>query len=174
MTELSAECLGWAQAAHYTSAIAEDGDVQLRSEIGAPTRYYIRRRGPARLELTEAVEGEDERPLLFVAELDVLERHLIGLFADDIRDDLDLEFLRLDSDPADLAKGFTLTDMVRGYRTLRRVDGTPVAAAPDPAFSLLALVPLSHYLGWTIRDLKRSFLNPTGAPLLRDSHYATS
>ena len=171
--DLSAECLGWAQAAHYVSAVAEDGDVQLRSMVGAPSRYFIRRRGADRLELTEAVDGDDEHPLLFVAELGVLERHLVGHFADDIRDDLDLGFLRLGAEPADLAAGFTLTDMVRGYRTLRRADGAPVAAAPDPVLSLLALVPLSHYVGWTVPDLKRSFLNPAGAPLVRNGRYAT-
>ena len=57
--------------------------------------------------------------------------------------------------------------MVRGYRTLERAGGGPLAAAPDSTLSLIALVPLSHYLGWTIADLKRSFLSPTGAPLLR-------
>ena len=52
--------------------------------------------------------------------------------------------------------------MVRGYRTLTRTGRGPVAAAPDPTLSLLALVLLSHFLGWTIPDLKRSFLSPAG------------
>lgn len=67
--------------------------------------------------------------------------------------------------------GFKLTDMVRGYRTLTRTGRGPVAAAPDPTLSLLALVPLSHFLGWTIPDLKRSFLSAAGAPLLRQGRY---
>ena len=61
--------------------------------------------------------------------------------------------------------------MVRGYRTLTRTGRGPVAAAPDPTLSLLALVPLSHFLGWTIPDLKRSFLSAAGAPLLRQGRY---
>jgi hypothetical protein len=170
---LSAECIGWARTAHYVSAVADDGDVQLRSELGAPSRYFIRRRGAERRALTEADDGDEERPLLFVAEVKVLERYLIGLFADDIREDLDLGLLRLRCEREDLAQGFDLTDMVRGYRTLTDAGGTPVAAAPDPTLSLLTLVPLSHYLRWTIPDLKRSFLSPTGLPLLRDGRYAT-
>src|SRR4029077_10139066 len=83
------------------------------------------------------------------------------------RQDLDLPLLDLPWEPGDLAEGFELTDMVRGYRTLERAGGGPLAAAPDSTLSLIALVPLSHYLGWTIADLKRSFLSPTGAPLLR-------
>lgn len=77
---LSAACLGWARAAHYVTSLADDGEVQLRSQAGAPTRYFVRRRGADRLELTEVDEGESERPLLFVADVDVLERYLVGLF----------------------------------------------------------------------------------------------
>jgi len=171
---LSADCLGWARTAHYITAVADDGDVQLRSESGGPTRYFIRRRGADRLELTQADDDDAaEHPLLFVAEVEVLERYLVGLFADDIREDLDLPLLDLPWEPGDLAEGFELTDMVRGYRTLERAGGGPLAAAPDSTLSLIALVPLSHYLGWTIADLKRSFLSPTGAPLLRLGRYAS-
>jgi hypothetical protein len=95
------------------------------------------------------------------------------LFADDIREDLDLPLLDLPWGRGDLADGFELTDMVRGYRTLKRSGGGPIAAAPDPMLSLIALMPLSHYLGWAIADLKRSFLSPAGAPLLRHGRYAS-
>lgn len=171
---LSADCLGWARTAHYLTAVADDGDLQLRSEAGAPTRYFVRRRGADRFELTEAVDHDAEHPVLFVADVHVLERYLVGLFADDIREDLDLPQLELSWSAEDLADGYELSDMVRGYRTLRRTAGGPIAAAPDPTLSLLALVPLSHYLQWPIPDLKRSFLNPAGKPLLRAGHYARS
>lgn len=168
---LTAECVGWARTAHYVTTVAQDGDVQLRSEAGAPTRYFIRRRGPDRLELTQ-LDDDAEHPLLFVADTEVLERHLIGLFADDIREDLDLPLLEIGWTVDDLARGYEVSEMERGYRTLKRVGGAPVAAAPDPTLSLLALVPLSHYLQWSIADLKRSFLSPTGSPLLRRGGYA--
>jgi hypothetical protein len=78
---LSADVLGWAGTANYATVIADDGDVQLRSHAGAPTQYFIRRRGPDRLELTQAIVGDDaEQPLLFVADIAVLEHYLIGLF----------------------------------------------------------------------------------------------
>jgi hypothetical protein len=124
------------------------------------------------LELTQTEDGEAEHPLLFVAAIEVLQRYLIGLFADDIRADLDLPMLDQPWQADDLAAGYELTEMVRGYRTLRRVSGEPIAAAPDPTLSMLALVPLSHYLGWSIPDLKRSFLSYDGAPLMRDGRYA--
>lgn len=57
--------------------------------------------------------------------------------------------------------------MQRGYRILSRHDNTPVAAAPGPVLSLVALVPLSHILGMSIADLKVSFRHLHGAPLLK-------
>jgi hypothetical protein len=93
------------------------------------------------------------------------------MFADDIREDLDLPFLDLPYDSHEVAPGYALSAMVREYRTLNN-SGGPVAAAPDPTLSLLALVPLSHFLGWPIPDLKRAFLNPAGTPLLRRGRYA--
>jgi hypothetical protein len=168
---LSADCLGWARTAHYITAVADDGDVQVRSEAGAPTRYFIRRRGADRLELTQAGDGDAEHPLLFVADVGVLERYLVGLFADDIREDLDVPPLDLAWATVNLADKYELSDMVRGYRTLKHKGGAPLAAAPDPTLSLLALVPLSHYLQWSIPDLKRSFLSPTGIPLMRIGRY---
>lgn len=171
---LSADCLGWALTANYAVTTADDGDVLLRSETDPATRYFIRRRGSDRLELTQA-DDEDaggERPLLFVARIEVLERHLLGLFADDIRDDLGLPFLTLPFSAEAIAEGFELSDMVRGYRTLTRIGHGPVAAAPDPTLSLVTLVPLSHLLLWPLPDLKSSLLSETGAPLVHAGHYA--
>lgn len=172
---LSADCRGWALTANYDLTTAADGDVLLRSETDPCTRYFIRRRGADRLELTQADDEDDpngERPLLFVAHIEVIERHLLGLFADDIRDDLGLPFLPLPWDASAIAPGFSLSDMVRGYRTLTRIGHGPVAAAPDPTLSLVTLVPLSHLLLWPIPDLKTSLLSETGAPLLHAGGYA--
>ena len=168
---LNPEVLGWARTAHYTTAASEGGDIELNAESGAPTRYFIRRRGPDRLELTQLTDSDDELPLLFVARIEVLEHYLIGMFADDIREDLDLPYLDLAWSPTDLAAGYSLTDMARGYRTLHRAGGGPVAAAPDPTLSLVSLVPLSHLLGWSIADIKRSMLDIDGAPFLSAGRY---
>lgn len=127
---VSAECLGWARTAHYLAAVADDGGMQLRSEAGAPTRYFVRRRGADRLELTEAVDQDAERLVLFVAEVDVLERYLVGLFADDIREELDLPMLELGWRPEDLAEGYELSEMVRGYRLRGRSLGRSARGLP--------------------------------------------
>ena len=173
---LSTECHGWALTAGYSLSTTEkNSDLILRSETHPGTRYFIRQRGPTRLELTQPREEDDaggERPLLFVADIEVLERYLLGLLADDIRDDLGLPFLALPWTTEAIAPGFELGDMVRGYRTLSRIGQGPVAAAPDVVLSLVALVPLSHFLLWPVADLKSSFLSETGAPLLCGNRYA--
>ena len=125
---LSADCLGWARTANYLAAVADDGDLQLRSEAGAPTRYFVRRRGADRLELTEAVDQDAERPVLFVADVDVLERYLVGLFADDIREDLDLPQVELSWSAEDLADGYELSDMCADTG---RLGGPPGARSPQ-------------------------------------------
>jgi hypothetical protein len=143
--------------------------------VGAATRYFIRRRGTDRLELSKTEDVDDVPQVeLFVVDVMVLERYLYGMFGDVIREDLGLLFLELPCSADDWASGYELSATVRGYRTLSIVGGGPVAAAPDPTLSLVALVPLSHYLRWPIPDLKPSFLNSAGAPLLRHGRYASA
>lgn len=169
---LSTECVGWIRTANYRCEVADDS-IMMSSQVGAATRYFIRRRGADRLELSKTEDLDDIAHVeLFVADVMVLERYLYGIFGDDIREDLGLPFLDLPCSADDLASGYELGAMARGYRTLSRVGGAPVAAAPDPTLSLVALVPLSHYLRWSFADLKRSFLSPEGKPLLRDGRYA--
>ncbi|MDZ4264987.1 MAG: Imm61 family immunity protein [Mycobacterium sp.] len=168
---LSPDCLGWVRAAGYAWCTDDStGALVLRSQMDPPTRYYIRQVRD-RLRLTQADDDAEERTLLFAADREVLERFLYGMFGDDIRDDLGLPFLELPWGAADLAAGYTLGEMDRGYRTLRR-DDVPLAAAPDPTLSLLALVPLSHFLGFPAAALKTSFLAEDGAPLLTGGAYS--
>jgi hypothetical protein len=149
---LSFESRGWAQAANYTWTNDEAGTLVLSSAVGGSTRYYIRARGRYRLELRESfAPHQSSRLKLFVSDAGVLERHLISLLGEEIREDLDLPYLDLAFAESDLADGFALDDYVNGHRVLRLNDVGPVAAAPD---------------------LKRSFLSLTGAPVLRGRFYA--
>ena len=100
--------MGWARTAHYITAIANDGDVQLRRKPASRRGTSSAAAAPNRLELNQSDDGDDEQPLLFVADIELLERHLIGLFADDIREDLDLPFLDLRYGAGDLAPAMKL------------------------------------------------------------------
>lgn len=93
-------------------------------------------------------------------------------FADDLREDLDLPFLPLPWTVDQLAPGFTISDTVRGWRTLIRTGHGSIGAAPDHTLSLVTLVPLSHLLLWPAAAVKASFLHEAGTPLLRDGGYA--
>lgn len=156
---ISRECLGWVRAANYAAEVDDAaGVVALRSEAGAPTRYFLGWRRD-RLELSrvadQAISEEKPQPIFFAANHDVLERYLVGLFGDDIRDDVGLPALELPWEISDVAAGCVIGDVtVAGYRTLSVTGAGPVAAAPDPTLSLLALS-LPRFLGFS----GRSFLN---------------
>ncbi|WP_241177780.1 Imm61 family immunity protein [Mycolicibacterium nivoides] len=171
---LSPDCLGWARTAgfvHRTDDAA--GIVELRSEVDAPIRYVIRRPSTGRVELVEVDELGDEQLVLFVAEIEVLERYLFGMFGDDIRAEVDLPFVELRWGRESLAAGYELDDTNPGYQILTATDRGPVAAVPRSEVGLLALVPLSHFLGWSLAALKRSFLDENFRPLLSaDGSYA--
>ena len=169
---LSPDCLGWVRAAGYAWSTDDSTDtLVLRSQMGPPTTRYLIRQVRDRLRLTQADDDAEERTLLYAADREVLERFLYGVFGDDIRDDLGLPYLELPWAADDLAAGFSLGEFDCGYRTLRR-GGVPVAAAPDPTLSLLALVPLSHFLGFTAAALKTAFFAEDGAPLLTGGTYS--
>lgn len=136
-------------------------------------RYVIRRPSMGRLELVEVDELDAERLVLFVAEVEVLERYLFGLFGDGIRAEVDLRYVELPWDRESLAAGYEIDDASPSYQILTAPGRGPVAAVPRSEVGLLALVPLSHFLGWSLAALKRSFLDEDLRPLLSaDGSYA--
>jgi hypothetical protein len=164
---LSRTCAGWASTAGFIIDAHGDATI-LRPTPGhdSTSWYQIRDRGKGRIELSEIDGDGDEYTELFAAGMDVLERYLIGLLGDGIRDDLDLDYLDLPWTAEFVAPGYRLGPFTRGYRTLSRTDGSPVAAARDETLSLVKLVPLSHFMAHDVETLKRTFLSPTGSPLL--------
>lgn len=135
------------------------------------TRYSLTRTTRGRLRLHELNDDGAEYLALYAAEIDVVERFLIGVLADEIRDELGLPYLELPWRAEDTAPGFVLSAMSRGYRTLSRAGGGSIAAARDASLSLVKLVPLSHFMGYGLDTLKESFLDQHGAPLLAHGTY---
>lgn len=172
---LSAACTGWAATARYDVHL-EDGATVLRPQDRERGTYRIRARGAgARVELTETEPDSDiEEPILFAAEIAVLERYVFGILGDDIRDDLALDELRLPWTTKDVAPGYVLSGMDRGWRTLSRRGSGPIAASRDETLSLVRLVPLSQFLTLTVDEVKRSFLHEAGRPLLVDGRYRSA
>ncbi|MFN6548101.1 Imm61 family immunity protein [Mycolicibacterium nivoides] len=171
---LSDDLRGWARAVGYVCTVDDTtATTLLVPEMPAPTRYHIRWRANARVEVVEA-SAEEMRPLLFAASTAILETFLFGLFGDDLRESVGLPPLELPWAVDDLAPGYTIAEQLsRGHRVLTRTGVGPIAAAPDPTLSLLTLVPLSHFLGLSVADLKQSFLNEAGRPLMSGRCYAS-
>lgn len=94
------------------------------------------------------------------------------IFGDDIREDLALPYLQLPWAHSDLAPGYTLGAGAEESQVLVHHSRGAIATAPDPAFALLTLVPLSHLLGFSAADLRRAFMAEDGAPLLSNGYYA--
>lgn len=175
---LSGECLGWVLTAGYSSYADETSGATV---IAAPpgrvgTRYSLYRDPAGRLRLLELHDDDGGEELaIYAGEMDVVERFLIGVLADEVRDDLGLPYLELPWAPDHTAPGFTVSEMSpRGYRTLSRADGSPIAAARDVTLSLVKLVPLSHFMRYDLSALKQSFLDENGAPLLAQGTYGGS
>ena len=170
---MSPECVRWAQAAQYEVLDGDTpGDVVLAHTNSAAGRYIVRSRPRGHVELFGELDGEEES-LLYASGMAVMERYLVGVLADELREDLDLPYLELPWAAASLADGFDITALERGFRMLRpRGGGPPVAAARDETLSLVKLVPLSHFLGWSVAELTRAFRHPMGKPLLVKGRYA--
>jgi hypothetical protein len=163
---LTVECLRWAQLARYDWNSAE-GLLRRPGEDG----YAVLARPDGRAELVQLADGGTSERVLYAAAGEVLECYLFGLLGDDIRDDLDLPYLDLPANEADTADGYRLGPFEAGSRTLFR-GSEPVAAAPGELTSVAALVPLSHLLALSLADVRRSYLDEQGAPLLRAGKYA--
>lgn len=172
--QLSASCIGWAKTARYETQRDADATI-LQPEDRDRGVYRIRWRNPGqRVEITEIDPDENEEELLYAANLVVAERFLIGLLGDELRDDLDLNYLDLPARAHDVAPDYQLGDMQRGYRTLTHRSQGPVAASRDDKLALVRLVPLSHFLSHTVDDLKMAYLNDSGYPLLAGGRYRTA
>jgi Immunity protein 61 len=163
---LTVECVRWAQLARYEWNPAA-GTLRRRGEDG----YAVVARPGGRAELVELADDGSRERVLYAASGEVLERFVVGLLGDDIRDDLDLPYLELPSAAADIARGYRLGPLESGSRTMFR-GMEPVAAAPGESTGVAALVPLSHFLGHNVDDLRRSYLSERGAPLLGAGGYA--
>lgn len=151
--------------------VVEDGDTVLRSHDRDRGEYRICRRPGDRIAVVEVDADDQAQEVLFAADMSVVERFVIGVLGDDIRDDLELDYLQMPWGRDALAPGSELSGMVGGYRTLRRINGGPVAASRDEDMSLVRLVPLSQFLTLSVAELRASFLDAAGSPLLDGGRY---
>ncbi|MUM32289.1 hypothetical protein FZI93_10925 [Mycobacterium sp. CBMA361] len=172
---LSKICAGWAQTAGF-EVVTEDGATTLRPQDRNRGSYQILSRGRGRVELVETDQDGTRTSALFAADMNVLEHYILAILGDEVRDQLDLDYLEMPWTADEVHPQFTLSAVENCYQTLRRLDGSPVAAARYEAgragVSLSKLVPLSHCLAFDLPTLKRAFLDIGGAPMLSNGRYA--
>ncbi|WP_193044279.1 Imm61 family immunity protein [Mycolicibacterium baixiangningiae] len=169
----SHELTTWANRAGYSVTASDKTNATVFwSDPGGEIRYYCRNEDDEHIRLTRVTRDGPEELVLIAATFAILQRYMIGRFGNVIRDELGLDVLRPPWTADQLAEGYALTDMDDdGCRALLR-NGSVVAKAPEATLSLLALVPLSHYMRLSTADLMDSFLDPHGAPLLANGRYA--
>lgn len=171
--QLAADVTSWAERAGY--ATTRDADAWVLYSLGGELRYYVRENeADGWWSVGHASRGDRESLMFRAASEYVLLRHLIAVFGVSIRAEEKLPFLRLPFRPSDLALGFTISGVSEtGFRTLSRDGAGAIAMAVDETLSWLTLVPLSHYLGLSVFELKEAFLDEGGSPLLTQGHYRT-
>jgi Immunity protein 61 len=171
--EPSSELVDWAARAGYALTLSQASNAAVFwSDPGGEIRYYCRLQDHQKECLTRSDRDGPEKFVLLAAAGGVLERFLIARFGNVIRDLLGLDVLRAPWSANQVADGCVLTDLDDdGYRSLI-ADGSKVATAREGTLSLLALVPLSHYMRMSTADLIASFLDAKGAPLLVNGAYS--
>ena len=102
-----------------------------------------------------------------ISPAEVLECYLFGIFGDDIRESLGLPFLQLPWHADNLADGFELSEMARGYRTLTPTGAGPRRPRRDAELGHVGASATIPSTGCA-PALKRSFLSRNGSPLLTD------
>jgi hypothetical protein len=110
---LSSECRGWLMTAGY-SCLVDEGSaatVIVARPGTSGTRYSLHRTTRGRLRLLEVNDDDEEDLTLYAAEIDVVERFLIGVLADEIRDEVGLPYLELPWRAEHTAPGFVLSAM---------------------------------------------------------------
>ena len=161
--------MDWAERAGYQTERAAEATVSW-SQPGGETRYRCRKVG-GEVHLTRVTRDGRESLLLAASADAVVDCYLFATFGNVIRDESGLDVLRMPWSADQLAAGYVLTEPNEDdLRSLLR-NGEVVATAPEKTLSLLALVPLSHYLGLAVLELMASFLDAEGAPLLVHGRY---
>jgi hypothetical protein len=165
---LADEILGWAQLAGYHWSPEKHSLTTGSGEF--VTRISPREVTGSRLQLREDLGGAD-RLLLHAVNMNVVDRYLVTLLGDELREDLGLLFLHLPATAADFAPGYSLSQSANGFHTHPTPQRCPWPRCPQRSRPWPHLMPLPHFLGFNIDELKQAFLDVAGDPLLHRGRY---
>lgn len=139
------------------------------SDPGGEIRFYIRTNVDGTLSLTKAERAAEEQFALAGNSVEVIERHLYGVFGWDIRHSKRLPRIKTPRRINEIVRGYRINDEdAEGFRQLTNEAGTVVATAPDGLIGVTTLVELSHLISASSPDeIMRSYESPDGGPLFR-------
>jgi hypothetical protein len=163
---ISDDLTRWAAMAGY-SLTPEDhsGAALFWTDPGGEIRFYIRSSAEDAYIVSSAERGSAEQFELYGTSMNVIERHLFGIFGSSVRSRRMLARITIPTQQAQLAPGFSLDEPdAEGFTCLRDSNGL-VAKAQGRVTSVSTLTKLSHLLSSALGDVQASYEDPEGRPL---------
>src|ERR1700743_786626 len=170
--EISDALREWAYRAGYeTTPASETGDQRaILWNRGGEVRYFVGVDYGDWVVVTESDQMSEERFYLASRSLQVIERHFFGRFGELIRRRLDLAELDLPDSEQEVRGDLSITTVDfagRERRALVDSAGQVIAASSgDSLTAVWRLAELSAYLTATVPEIKQSFEDPGGRPLV--------
>ncbi|MGU3497685.1 Imm61 family immunity protein [Mycobacterium sp. C31M] len=156
-----------ALSARY-SLTPEDGSgaALFWSNPGGEIRFYLRRNASGGITMTSSERAGTEQFELAAVSMEVMERHLFGIFHHSVRSRHRLPRLEMPCRREEIADGHWISDQdSAGYIHLFGVAGTLLASDRGGLGGVGVLVELSHLIASPLEDIKRSYEDPEGRPL---------
>ena len=151
----------WAAAAGYE--VFREPDATIVASAGGEIRYTSRRDGDV-ITLSRAERAEDDAPVMRSTDPLDIDRYLTAQLGVAVRSRRGLPRLSFPYEPRDTAQGLRFEALPDGWATLVRADGTRIPAEFRDT-SMHPAVRFSLYADADVSEVRRSFADPSGAPL---------
>ncbi|WP_345800714.1 Imm61 family immunity protein [Microbacterium sp. AZCO] len=159
---MNGEFEAWAAEAGY-EVFREPDSIVIASVNGGEIRYEVTVAGEV-VTVTRAERAEDPAPQLRSTDVLDAERYLTAQLGIDLRSRRELPRLSFPYEPEDAAPGFHFEKLDGGWATLLRSSGEIIPAALKDT-SMNPVVRFSYYVDASTEEIRRSFADPSGAPL---------
>lgn len=163
--ELSADLVAWARLAGYSCS--READAILLFSSGGETCYYIRSGldDTAWIVVTEADRGGQEKYVFSAANQEVLEKYFWNYFGFGIRMAARQPRLVFPTKREDIPSGYSIEIDSADRLLLTGPENNPIAQSRNSSTGTSLLVELAAVVGYSVEDLKDSYINPQGHPI---------
>lgn len=163
---LQPDVVAWARRANYSLTQHGDGEtLELWSDPGGEQRFYVRQHEGGWWALSSTDRGSAERLELTGSSLMVVEKYLLALLGDAIREREGLRDLRIPNHIDSLPDGYSVDDPdADGFRRLKE-GSSVVAKTRGRIIGKSTLVKTAHLLALPVQTIQDSYVAEDGAPL---------